>query len=62
MQQALSLDRDASAELLIHYGDILSSLGEEFMARVYWRRALESGYPADEIERRLTQPTNSEQR
>lgn len=62
MQQALSLDRDASAELLIHYGDILSSLGEEFMARVYWRRALEAGYPADEIERRLTQPTNSEQR
>ena len=55
MQQALSLDRSNSAELLIHYGDILASLGERFMAEIYWRRALESGYPADAVTARFEQ-------
>ncbi len=58
MQQAISLDDDNSAELFIHYGDILASLGEQFMAQIYWRRALENGYPAEEIQQRLTQPLN----
>lgn len=61
MQQALSLDADSSAELLIHYGDILSAMGEQFMAQIYWRRALEAGYPADAIERRLTKKSNTDQ-
>ncbi len=55
MQQALPLDRDGSAELLIHYGDILWALGDEFMASTYWKRAREAGYePAAEIEERLS--------
>jgi tetratricopeptide (TPR) repeat protein len=44
MQQALSLDRNSSAELALHYGDILDALGEAFMAQTYWRKALERGY------------------
>ncbi len=56
MQQALPLDRDGgSPELLIHYGDILYALGDEFMASIYWKRARDAGYePAREIEERLT--------
>ncbi len=54
MQQALPLDRDGSPELLIHYGDILWALGEEFMASVYWKKARDAGFePVDEIEERL---------
>lgn len=53
MQQAISLDRSPSAELYIHYGDILYALGEDFMAQTYWRKALEQGYDSKKIEKRL---------
>ena len=53
MQQALSLDRANSADLALHYGDILHALGEEFMAKTYWRKALERGADKEEIERRF---------
>ena len=54
MQQALPLDREQSPELLIHYGDILWALGEEFMASVYWKKARDAGWePVAEIEERL---------
>lgn len=53
MQQALSLDRTKSSELALHYGDILHALGEEFMAKTYWRKALERGADKEEIERRF---------
>ena len=52
-QQALSLDREKSPELALHYGDILYALGDKFMAEVYWRKALERGYDAKEIEARF---------
>lgn len=61
MQQALSLDRQQSAELALHYGDILHALGEEFMAKTYWRKALERGADKEEIERRFL-PEKSEQK
>lgn len=55
MQQALPLDRDNSPELLIHYGDILYALGDNFLASVYWKRARDAGYePAGDIEERLS--------
>ena len=54
MRQALSLDRTGSAELPLHYGDILFALGEKFMAETYWRKALEQGADAKRIERRIT--------
>ena len=53
MQQALSLDRSRSPEYPLHYGDILYALGEEFMAKTYWRKALERGADKEEIERRF---------
>lgn len=53
MRSAVSLDRDASAELFIHYGDILAALGDTFMAEVYWRKALDKGYDKIQIENRL---------
>ena len=57
MQQALSLDRSKSPEYSLHYGDILFALGEEFMAKIYWRKALERGADAKEIERRFIPQT-----
>ena len=30
-------------------------MGEQFMAEVYWRKALEKGYDADRITRRMEQ-------
>lgn len=53
IQQALSLDSRSSGELFLHYGDILDALGDDFMARVYWRRALENGADPEEIDKRL---------
>ena len=53
MQQALSRDRAQSPELALHYGDILHALGEDFMAKTYWRKALERGADKSEIERRF---------
>ena len=44
MQLAISLDGGRSADLQLHYGDILAASGERFMAEVYWRKALENGY------------------
>lgn len=55
MRQAISLDRTRSEVLMLHYGDILFKLGENFMAETYWKKALEGGYDASEIERRLEQ-------
>ena len=55
MQQAVALDAQESAALLVHYGDILKALGENFMAEIYWRKALEKGYDAGRIERRITE-------
>lgn len=55
IQQAVAFDRQENVELLIHYGDILDALGERFSAEVYWRKALEKGYDAAEVNRRLEQ-------
>ncbi len=55
MRQAISLDSDNNKELFVHYGDILYKLGDRFMASYYWKKALENGYDAQEIENRLKQ-------
>lgn len=55
MRQAISLDQNNNKELYIHYGDILYKLGDQFMASYYWKKALENGYDAQEIENRLKQ-------
>ncbi len=56
LRQAIALDGHRSAELLIHYGDVLHALGEQYLAETYWKRALERGYEKAEVERRLQQP------
>ena len=53
--RAVALDGQKSPELMVHYGDILHELGEQFMAEIYWKRALEKGYDAGRIERRITE-------
>ena len=55
MQQAIALDGQESAALLVHYGDILHAMGEQFVAEIYWRKGLEKGYDADQITRRMEQ-------
>lgn len=59
LQKAVALDGQKSPELMVHYGDILHELGEQFMAEIYWRRALEKEYDAQQIEMRLKQPAKS---
>ena len=49
MVQALALNRQQSASLLVHYADILWDLGEKFMAETYWKKAIEKGYDAEEL-------------
>lgn len=56
MRMAVALDGQQSAELLVHYGDILHALGEQFMAENYWKKALDKGYDKAKIEERLALP------
>lgn len=53
MRQAIAFDADQSNVLLMHYGDILYALGDNYMATVYWKRALEAGYDEHAVEVRL---------
>ena len=53
MQLAMSFDKDNSSELALHYGDILEALNKTFMAQLYWRKALERGADAKEVEKRI---------
>lgn len=55
MNRVMTLDKDPSAEVLMHYGDILYALGDDFLARSYWKRALEAGAQAEDIEKRVLQ-------
>lgn len=61
LQKAVALDAQQSPELMVHYGDVLHALGEQFMAEVYWRRALEKGYDTRQIESRFAQPARTPQ-
>lgn len=53
LQQAVAFDGRKSPELLIHYGDVLAALGENFMAETYWKKALENGGDPKEVELRI---------
>ena len=54
MQQAISLGDTDMAVLYLHYGDILFAQGNVFVAKIYWKKALENGYtPATDIEKRI---------
>ena len=62
MQQALSLNRGSDPLYALHYGDILHALGEEFMAKTYWRKALEQGADKEEIEKRFLQKKDNSEK
>ncbi len=53
MLQAISYDTSDSEVLLFHYAEILYAMGEDFMAEVYWKRALKNGYDPEIIVQRL---------
>lgn len=53
MQLAVSYDRDNSAVLLFHYAEVLYALGDNFLASVYWERALDRGYDPVVIRKRM---------
>ncbi len=55
MSRVMELDPQPSGEVLMHYGDILYALGDDFLARNYWKKALEAGAPSKEIEKRVLQ-------
>lgn len=56
MRQAISLDKQNSPELMLHYGDILKEMGDKYMATIYWKKALEAGYEDKEaISKRLAE-------
>lgn len=55
-RRAIALDKSASSDMMLHYGDILHALGEQFMAESYWKRALDKGYDKKAIEERMTWP------
>lgn len=59
LQKAVALDGQQSPDLMVHYGDVLYELGEQFMAEIYWRRALEKGFDAGMIEKRLKWPAKT---
>lgn len=56
MLLVMAYDRNPSSDVLIHYGDILYALGEDYMARENWNKALNAGADKKDIDRRLAQP------
>lgn len=54
MSQALSMGMQRDASYLMHYGDILWALGEKFLAETYWKKAVDNGYDAEEMERHIS--------
>jgi Tfp pilus assembly protein PilF len=55
MSQALSLSAQRDASLLAHYGDILWTLGETFMADTYWKKAVSQGYDMEAMEEHIAE-------
>lgn len=55
MRKALSIDGQRSPEYLLHYGDILYALGEEFMAETYWQKAVQRGYDRDIMQQHINE-------
>lgn len=50
MRQVIALDTTDSADIQYHYAEILAKLGEDFMAEVYYDKALKLGFDAEVIE------------
>ena len=55
-----AFDEHGNPELFAHYGDILNALGDRFSAEFYWQKALDAGYDAAEIRRRMESTPSAE--
>lgn len=53
LKQAISLDSSADDTLLLHYADVLAALEENFMAEIYYQRALDAGGDKELIDSRI---------
>lgn len=51
LRRAVTLDTTKNFEILLHFGELLSVMGEEVMSEFYWQRAAAYGAPAEMIER-----------
>lgn len=56
MQLAFAYERNPSYDMYLHYGDILYALGEDYLARENWNKALKAGAEAKEVAQRLAKP------
>lgn len=54
MRQVIALDTSKSADIQFHYAEILAALGEDFMAEVYYQKALNLGYDAQIINDKIS--------
>ncbi len=54
LQQALSLN-NSNPEIMLHYAEVLTALGEWFLAEVYFERAEAAGYPQTIIAAKLAE-------
>lgn len=54
LQQALSLN-NSNPEIMLHYAEVLTALGEWFLAEVYFERAEAAGYPQAIIAAKLAE-------
>lgn len=53
IEKAIKLDEEANAEVLEHYGDILSKLGEKEEALAAWKKAKDAGDGSDTLEQKI---------
>lgn len=60
VRQAIALDSDGSAELFMHYGDILFAMGDTYMATVYWKRGLDAGADQTDVDERMARAEKKE--
>lgn len=54
MRQAISLNSRDDDTLLFHYAEILAALGEDFMAEIYYNRAIKAGGNQQLIESKIS--------
>jgi len=51
---AIEGEKNPSADVLDHYGDVYFRLGEEKKARKYWKKAQKSGLDTEEFKHKLS--------
>lgn len=56
MQLVFVYEKAPSFDMYLHYGDILYALGDDFLSRENWNKALNSGADPKEVRERLAKP------